>query len=216
MKPENSVSPTFHTAAIAGLETLINKALELDMSTKEKLGSLADHIFLFHCTEPEFSLYLIPCNSEIRLCGFFAGEANTRLSGTFGEFAKLAKADDPANALINGNVELHGDSNALIALQSIIKHLELDWEAPLANVFGDVVGHQMGRGIRLGFRFGSQVLTSFKRQLDDFLVEESDLIAPNWQIEKFFNDVDQLAVRTERLEAKLKKHHQTIAKLQQN
>ena len=214
MYSNNAINPTLHTAAIAALETLINKALLLDLSTKNRLGSLENHVFLLHCVDPELRLYVIPGNGDVRLCGFFEGEANTSLTGNFGEFLKLAKADDPANALINGNLELHGDSHALMTLQGIVKNLELDWELPLSKLFGDVVGHQLGRGLRHSFRFGSQAIKRIKRQLDDFLVEESGLIAPNWQIEKFFRDVEQLSLRTERVEAKLKKYRLTQASLQ--
>lgn len=216
MRSKNAINLTFHTAAIAALETLVNKALLLDLSTKNGLTSLEKHVFLFHCDDPELSLYVIPGNDEVRLCGFFEGEANTGLTGSFGEFIKLAKASDPANALINGNLELHGDSNALMTLQAILKNLELDWELPISRLFGDVVGHQLGRGLRHSFRFGSQAIKTIKRQLDDFLVEESELIAPNWQIEQFFRDIDQLTLRTERIEAKLKKYRLTRASAQQD
>jgi ubiquinone biosynthesis protein UbiJ len=216
MHPKNAINLTFHTAAIAALETLVNKALLLDLSTKNSLTSLENHVFLFHCNDPELSLYVIPGYNEIRLCGFFEGEANTSLTGSFGEFINLAKADDPANALINGNLELHGDSNALMTLQTIAKNLEIDWELPLSRLFGNVIGHQLGRGLRQSFRFGSQAIKGIKRQLDDFLVEESDLIAPNWQIEKFFRDIDQLALRTERVEAKLKKYRLSQSSLLQD
>lgn len=204
------ISNTLHTAAIAGIEAAINKALQLDPSTRNRLNALQDHVFLLHCTAPELSLYVIPGSNEVRLCGIYHDEADTSLTGSAQEFAKLATANDPASALINGDLELHGDSQALIALQKILKQLDVDWEAPIAEVFGDVVGHQMGRGLRQGMRFGLQALRGFKRQVDDFLVEESDLIPPRWKTDLFFNEVDQLAIRTERLQAQLEKLQRRI------
>jgi ubiquinone biosynthesis accessory factor UbiJ len=202
------ISNTLHTAAIAGLETAINKALQLDPSTLNKLQALQNHVYLLQCHAPELSLYLIPGAGGIRLCGIYDSKADTTLSGTASEFAKLATASDPASALINGELELHGDSQALINLQKILKQLELDWEAPLAGVFGDIVGHQLGRTIRQGMRFGLQAIMGFKRQLDDYIVEESELLPPRWQVDDFFNDVDHLAMRTERLQAQLQKLQQ--------
>ena len=204
------ISNTLHTAVLGGLELTANKALQLDPGTQKKLAELQDHIFLFHCSSPELSLYLIPGATEVRLCGMFAGEADTTLTGSAKEFGKLATATDPASALINGDVELHGDSQALITLQKIIKQLDIDWEAPLAHTFGDVVGHGLGQGLRHGFSFGKQALQGLKRQLDEYIVEESELLPPRWQVEHFFNDVDQLAMRTERLQAKLQKFKQRV------
>lgn len=205
MNPEQLISPTLHTAAIAALEFSVNQALKLDPGTANKLADLEGHVFHLHCSAPEVSLYLIPGNDEVRLCGFFDGEAGTTLTGSAGEFAKLATSADPANALINGELALHGDSHALIQLQQIGKQLDIDWEAPLAQLFGDVVGHQLGRGLRKGFGFARQALGSLKRQVDEYIVEESDLLAPRWQVERFYSEVDQLSLRAERLEARLHK-----------
>ena len=199
------VSPTLHTAGLAALETLVNRALSLDPASLQRLAALDSHVYLIHCSSPQLSVYLIPGQDGIRLCGVYQHEANTTLTGSAREFGKLVTAKDPASALINGELELHGDSHALIELQKILKQLDIDWEAPLADWFGDVVGHQLGRGIRSGLRFARQAATSLKRQLEEYLVEESELLAPRWQVDKFFSEVDQLAMRTERLQARLNK-----------
>lgn len=204
------MSNTLHTAAIGALEVAINAALKLDPSTLSKLAELQNHIFLLHCSSPELSLYLIPGDGDIRLCGFYEGKADTALTGSLTEFTKLATAADPASALINGQLELHGDSQALINLQKILKQLDIDWEAPLANIFGDVIGHQLGRNIRQGFRFGLQALQGIKRQVDEYIVEESDLLPPRWQMDHFLKDVDQLSIRADRLNAQIQKLKQRI------
>ena len=199
------ISPTIHTAGLAGLELAINSALKLDPATLIKLGKLNGHVFHIQLTAPELDFYLILGNKDVRLCGIYEAEANTRLVGAASEFLKLATASDPASALINGELELYGDSNALIALQKIGQQLDLDWEAPLADLFGDVIGHQMGRGLRKGFHFASQAFNNLKRQTSEYIKEESDLVPPRWQAEAFYSDIQQVKMRTERLEARLQK-----------
>ena len=54
------------------------------------------------------------------------------------EFAAVATAQDPAAALINGNIQVSGDTAPLLALRKLLSELELDWEHPLAEAFGDV------------------------------------------------------------------------------
>lgn len=205
MNTDSIISPTLHTAAIGGLELAINKALALDPATAGKLARLDGHVFQLECTSPSLSLYLIPGKNDVRLCGIYEGDADTALKGSASAFTTLATSPDPANTLINGELELHGNSQALIELQQIGKQLDLDWEAPLTQLFGDVVGHQLGRGLRRGFRFANQALKNLRRQFDDYLVEESDLMPPRWEAEQFFNDVDQLNLRTERIEARIQK-----------
>jgi ubiquinone biosynthesis protein UbiJ len=199
------ISPTLHTAGIAGLETAINAALTLDPATSRKLATLNGHSFELHCAMPDVNFFLIPGESEVRLCGLLEGKADTTLTGSFDELLKLALSKDPANTLINGELELHGDSNALIELQKTIKGLDLDWEAPLSKLFGDVAAHEIGRGIRKGLKFARQGLQKLQRQGKEFLVEESELFPPRWQVDNFYRDIEQLSQRAERLEARLQR-----------
>ncbi len=199
------ISPTLHTAAIAGLEQAINAGLRLDPATNKKLAALPPQVFHLQCTSPALDIYLFTGQSDIRLTGIHEGPITTSLRGSSNELWKLASASDPANALINGALELHGDSHALIDLQKILSQLSIDWEAPLAGIFGDVISHQLGNSIRQGFQFANQALQSFKRQAGEYIVEESQLLAADWELDQFASDVQQLAMRAERLQARINK-----------
>jgi ubiquinone biosynthesis protein UbiJ len=210
LKPEQLISPTLHTAAIAGLETAINAALQLDPGSQQRLLKLAGHSFHLCCSQPELDLYFFP-GDTVRLCGLYDGPVTTTLTGTAQEFLKLATAEDPANALINGDLELQGDSSALIELQKIGAQLDLDWEQPLVDFFGDVLGHSLSEGLRSAQQFGLQLFHNLKRQVDDYLFEEANITAADWQGEQFNRGVDELKQRTERLEAKLSRLQQRVA-----
>jgi len=205
MVSQSPIDPTLHTAALAGLEVAINGALQWDPGSRQKLAELSGHVFHFQCQAPSLSLYLLPTRERLRLCAIFEGSADTTLTGNASDFAKLAKATDPANALINGELQLQGDSSALIALQSIAKQLDLDWEAPLASLFGDVIGHGLGRGIRRGLGLGRRVMISATSALSAFLQQESELLASPPQLAFFYNEVSQLSMRADRLEARIDK-----------
>ena len=204
-------NPTLHTAALAALEASANQALTLDPATQQRLGELGNHCFHLQCTAPQLNVYLIPGPDKLRLCSMFEGEPDTCLKGSAGAFMELLSSSNPASTLINSTLELHGDSNALIKLQNIAKQLDLDWEAPLCSIFGDIAGHQIGRGIRHSLRFGKQLLSGLRRQVEDYVIEESNTMPARWEVEKFYNQVDQLAIRTERLAAKINKYRQRNA-----
>ncbi len=211
MSDARIISPTLHTAAIAGLEQVINTALAWDPASQQRLAKLDGHVFHWQCTQPLLDLYLIPGDDGIMLCGQYHAPADTVLKGSANEFFKLATADDPASALINGELELHGSSNALIELQKIGAQLDIDWETPIVQLFGDVVGHQISEGLRQASQFGLQLFKSLQRQTEDYLTQESELLVPDWQVENFLAEVDQLSLRTERLEAKLNRLKQRAA-----
>lgn len=200
-----SVNPTIHTAAIAALEQALNRALQLDPRSGEQLAQLAGEVFQMHCSNPELELFLFPDAGGIKLMGYWEGEITTGISGQAADFADLATASDAAAALINGNLELTGDSAPLLELQSILAGLDMDWEAPLVNSLGDVVGHQLAQGLRGLFGWGQQASASFIRQLEEFIHEEARLAPPRQEVEDFYQDLEQLNLRVDRLQVRLRK-----------
>lgn len=197
------IDPTLQMAALAVLERAINRALQLDPATQQRLRALAGQVFHLHCTRPDLELFLLPQIDGVQLAAFFDGKITAGLTGTAGDFSRLLHSDDPAAELINGNLAVRGDSKALQRLQRIASDLDLDWEAPLTRLFGDVVGFQLGRGLRHlagRARYAGQQMA---RQVQDFVAHESHLFAAPHEIKQFGSDVEQLARRSERLEQQL-------------
>ena len=193
------------TAAVAALETAVNRALGLDPVGTRRIGELQGQVFRLECTEPLLDVYLLPRETGVTLASRHDGAVTTAIRGTARDFAELATAEDPAAALINGNIELTGDSGPLMDLQRAIASLQLDWEAPLVDTLGDVVGHQLAEGLRGLFSWGRQASGSISRQLEEFIHEEARIAPCRDEVEDFFQDVEALAQRVERLQARLKR-----------
>ncbi len=200
-----SVNPSIHTGAIAALEAAVNRALQLDPVGLQRLDALQGMVFQFNCTRPELDLYLLPEPGKLRLMGYWDGDVTTAIRGSASDFTDLASASDPTAALINGALELEGDSAPLIELQQLISSLDMDWEAPLVNTFGDVAGHQLAEGLRGLFSWGQQASASFTRQLEEFIHEEARLSPPRQEVEDFYVDLEQLKHRVERLQLRMRK-----------
>lgn len=199
------INPTLHTAGLAGLESAINRALALAPRGAAALSELNGQVFALHCTAPAVDVFLQPVDDGIRLMGIYDGPVTTSIRGEAADFAELATATDPAAALINGNLELRGDSSALIALQKSLSALEIDWEAPLVDALGDVAGHQLATLLRGAFSWSRQAASSLTRQLDEFIHEEARLSPPRLELEDFYRDVRDLDLRVERLASRLER-----------
>ena len=211
----SAIDPALHTAALATLERVVNQALELSPGSAAALADLADNVFALHCTAPTLDTFLQPGNGSIRLMGYYDGPVTTSVRGSASDFAELATAKDPTAALINGALELSGDSAPLIELQKIIARLEIDWEAPLVNTLGDVAGHQLAELLRGAYKWGRQASSGLGRQLDEFIHEEARLSPPRLELEDFFTDVRQLGLQVERLESRTQRLRKRIQKLRE-
>ena len=208
------INPTLHTAALAALESGLNRALQLAPATAAELEQLQDCIFALHCTAPEIDVYLQPAASGIRLMGIHEGPVTTSVRGEASDFAELATAKDPAATLINGSLELQGDSAPLIELQKTLASLDMDWEAPLVDTLGDVAGHQVAQTVRAAVGWGSQASSSLTRQLGEFIHEEARLTPPRLELEDFYRDVQDLGLRVERLQSRTARLRRRLQKLQ--
>ena len=203
-------NPTLHTAALAGLESAVNRALRLAPEGLSGLAGLEDCVFKLQCTTPELDIYLQAGSSGIRLMGVYEGEITTTVRGVASDFTKLASSEDPAASLINGKLEIEGDSAPLLELQQALGKLELDWEAPLVNTLGDVAGHQLAQLLRSTFSWSKQASSSFLRQLEEFIHEEARLSPPALELEDFYRDIHELSLRTERLQSRTDRFRQRL------
>jgi ubiquinone biosynthesis protein UbiJ len=196
------------TGAIAALEFVVERALALDPASRAQLGGLQGQVFHLECTQPALDLFLVLHGDRVQLAGHWEGAVTAGLRGTGSDYAELLRSSDPGATLINGAMTVSGNSKALLRLRDIAAHLDIDWEAPLANVFGDVVGHQLGRSLRFGGRLLADAVGSLRRQVHDYVQDESDWLVPRWQLDPFRAAVAETARRGERLA-------QDIARLQQ-
>ncbi|MCB1709689.1 MAG: SCP2 sterol-binding domain-containing protein [Halioglobus sp.] len=211
MKPV--IDPALHTAILAAVERVINRALALAPDSAADLDALSDCVFAVHCTAPPLDVYLQPGAGKVRLMGIYEGPVTTSVRGVASDFAELASAKDPASTLINGRIELKGDSAPLIELQKIIAALQIDWEAPLVDTLGDVAGHQLAQFLRGAYGWGRQASTGLGRQLEEFIHEEARLSPPRLELEDFYRDVQQLGLRVERLQSRTQRLRKRLLQL---
>ncbi len=197
-------------SALGVVESLVNRALALDLNTKERLSALMGQSFRLNCTQPALSVVLIVGDAQLLLQNGSDTPATTTLSGTWDEFAKIALAEDPAAALINGNVRVDGDTSRVLELRAILAELDIDWEAPLAKLLGDVAAHQIGKTIRQGNQWAKKAFSSFRRQASEFVREESQWVPHPVEAEDFYRDVESLALRTDKLQARLRQLQQKL------
>jgi ubiquinone biosynthesis accessory factor UbiJ len=208
-----AIDPALHTAALAALETALKHALALSVHSKTALAQLEDCVLALHCTAPRMDIYLHPGAQGIRLTGVHSGPVTTSIKGDAADFTELATSSDPTATLINGGLELEGDSAPLLELQHILAALDVDWEAPLVDALGDVAGHQLAQLLRHAFAWGKQASFSLTRQLEEFIHEEARLSPPRLEVEDFYRDLQELGLRVDRLQSRTERLRQRLHKL---
>ena len=198
--------PALLSAALAGAEQALNQAIALAPYSHQELDAVSGTLLGIEITTLALTVYIeMVTDTEVRLMAHCERDTDAFLRGTLEDFAALATSDEPTATLINSGIELEGSSASLITLQQVIARMEIDWEAPLVELLGDVVGHQIAEGLRRFFRWGEGARTSLKRQVSEYLLEEGRLTPPKAELEHFYDAVQSVAMRVERAQSQVEK-----------
>jgi ubiquinone biosynthesis protein UbiJ len=198
--------PALLSAALAGAERALNQAIALAPTSHQALQELSGTLLGIEVTSLDLTLYVdMVSGTEIRLLMHCERSTDAFVRGSLEDFAALAASDDPAATLINSGIELQGRSASLISLQQVISAMDVDWEAPLVDVLGDLPGHQLAQALRRLFHWSEGARTSLKRQVSEYLLEEGRLTPPKAELEHFYDAVQSLSMRVERAQQQVER-----------
>ena len=205
-------------AVIAGAclvaEKIIMRAVDLSAGTRNQLRGLHPLTIGVNCSSPSVDLFVtIDADGTVTVASYREEPSTVSLAGSWKDFLGVAAADDPASALINGNIQISGDTAPLLRLQAVLAELDIDWEAPLAQTLGPVAGHQLAVVIRAFTRTSQNTHQRLKRQLSEFILEEGRLSPPQAEQNAFFSAVDDLVLRVDRADSRLKRIKKRLAGL---
>ena len=191
------------------IEEAGNRILRLDPETLRRLGDLQGRVVCIEFRGLGHKLYLHPSESGFRLATECDQPPAVTLRGTLATFGRLGLGAE-TETLKAGALDIEGDAALGQRLQRIFRDLDLDWEEPLARLFGDPLGHEIGRAARAAFAWHRQALKTFGLNAAEYFQEEARLLPVHAEVEAFLNgvdvmraDVDRLAARVQRLKDKL-------------
>lgn len=201
MSAWRSGGTTLKVGVLLALERAVNASIALDPATQKSLQALDGKVLHIVCTLPSHSVFVLFVDQHIELWSLFEGAADTTLSGSASAFFSLWRTRHKATALAESHVVLTGDSLLLQQLQNIAAHLDIDWEALLAERTGDVVAHQLGRAARQAGVWFTGARREAERLAREFLQFESATVPSRHEVASFCRDVDDLQLRMDRLQA---------------
>lgn len=194
--------PTLLSAVSAILESALNRALALDPAGQQALMAALTGPIQFNITGPLALTYTLNrAGDRIRVGSQPADQPALEITGKPMAFAALATGDD--RVLATGRLEVTGDTALAHQFQRALSQLDPDWEAAMARHLGDVPAHFLGQRIRGAIRWSRQAFQSLNANIEEYVHEESRSLPGRRELEATFEDIDQISLRAERLEARL-------------
>lgn len=195
---------------VAGLEISLNKCLQLDPASLDKLDELSGKVIAIELKGSGIVIYLLPAKGGFTVLGEYDGEADTTLIGTPIGLAKLGMASQSSDELFGGDVEVQGDMHLGQRFGEILKGLDLDWEELLSKVMGDVLAHKLGNVVRSGMQWGSTTADTLGKDLAEYMHEESRMLPQQTEINDFLSAIDEFRSDVDRVEARIKRLFQKL------
>ncbi|MDK9556490.1 SCP2 sterol-binding domain-containing protein [Marinobacter sp. M216] len=194
--------PTLLAAVTAIIEGALNHALELDPAGRRALMEALEgpvQISLIAPLPLTYSLH--GAGDRVRVSSQPADGPVLEISGKPVAFAALATGDD--RVFSDGRLTVAGDTALAHQLQRALNQLEPDWEAAMARHIGDVPAHFLGQRIRGAVEWSRQAFHSLNANVEEYVHEESRTLPGRRELEATFEDIDDVSLRTERLEARI-------------
>lgn len=200
-----------HQAALSVAETLINQALKLDPATLRRLCEIEGRSMRVECDAPALSICLVPAGDGFRILDDPDGQTEVTLRGSSSALIRLAGNPAARSELFSHDIAVEGDTELAEHIAGIMEDLELDMEGLLARVTGDVAAHEIHRGATGMLGWLRNSLETLQLDLGEFIHEEARVVPGRSEQEQLFEQVDELRMATDRLEARISRLHSRLA-----
>lgn len=185
------------------LETALSRALALDPETRSALAPLNGQRLQLHLESPPLAMELRVDGEALRVGPAQGEEPDLSVRAGLGALLGQLPFLKGAGATPVGKVRISGDAELARQLQRLAEGFDPDWEQPFADALGPVIGPQVAKALRAGLREARVQGAAFARASADYLTEESRDLVPKAEQQAFFDEVDAIRDRVERLAARV-------------
>jgi len=190
---------------IAGVEHGLNRVLRLDSTALARLAHLHGKVIAVQCRQPALQLFILPSADGLLLATQWSAPADCTLRAPATSLLQLALSKNKTAVLHSPEVDLDGDSGALLDLVGVLQDLELDWEYELSRWLGPVASHLIGSHLRSRTEWTRQGLAGLSHNLGEYLSEEARTLVGQQEAQARFAELDDVKLATERLEARIER-----------
>jgi len=193
-------------ALLAGfLEAGVNRVLALDPASEQRLLKLQGKTLQLDLEGLDITLFLSFDSGNVRVGLDSDTEPDTLVRGTpVALFAMAAPGEAEHWGLPGSNVHIEGDANLARDLERLFSALEPDFEKPITDLLGDVLGFQVASGLKQGAEGMRAAAESTIKMAGSFFRDESETLVRPPELDEFNRAVDTLNDAIERLEARLR------------
>ena len=190
------------------LEAAINQALALDPGTREQLAKLDGRRIGVEFRPLDLAMAITVDGDKLRVGPHWQADRDLNLRASPASLLAFALRRGDDSVMPPGKVDISGDAELARHVEKIMRDFRPDIEQAFAQTFGDIIGIPIARAVSSAFAWTRDSVQSVATNAADFLLDESRDAVAVPEAEQFFDDVDALRERSDRLEARIKRAEQ--------
>jgi ubiquinone biosynthesis protein UbiJ len=187
----------------AALQTIARRLLSLDVEASKDLQQFDSKVIHIHIENFKLDYYFNFVENELFVSEQSETKVSASISGRLSAFVAAAAAEHSADTIFKGKLNFSGEIATAKQFQSFAQKLNIDWHEPLAQFFGDPLGHTLATGLEKLTGWLLQTAQSVGQDISEYVQEEARVTPSVSEQQHFFRQVDQLRSRADRLNAKI-------------
>lgn len=190
---------------LQNLEKGLNHYLSLDPEFPKRLHELEGKTVTIDLEGLKLHFQLQVLESKIQISPGETLPADLKIRGTPLSFVSLALSSDKKKHFFTEQVTLEGNAELGQQIMNLFDQLEIDWEEQVAQIIGDFPSYHLSRFTRRFLSWGKNAEESLRLNLNEYIHEEKPWFPPAVLLQDFYNEVDELRLALDRLEARVKR-----------
>ncbi len=200
-------------SAFEAAEKLINTALEYDPATQRQIAALEGKLLSVESDMPPLRVAIEATSTGIMLHSNWQDSADTTISGSLLAMLSLAANNDEQISFAGTGISVNGDLDFLIKINNLMRNINVDWEAALATVIGDIPAHIFADTVRRSSTEAKNAGRRAKSAAAEIAQEELRLTPSAAEFQDFSDRVRHLSSEVERAAARINKSRHKIEQL---
>jgi len=204
--PLNQLSAT-------AIQSIARRLLNLDVESQKQLNQFEGKTVQIKIDDLQLEYNFSFLNGLLFVSDKTDALITATINGNLNAFLSALVAEHSSDAVFKGQLNFSGDVNTAKQFQAFAQSLNIDWQEPLAQLLGDPVGHTIASGITKLSEWLIETGKTVRADIGEYLQEESRATPSESEQQHFFQQVDQLRSRTDRLNARFNQFVSRSAKL---
>jgi len=188
--------------AATAVQPVVNRLLALDPAARQAVAALAGRRARLTLTQPALTLTLAIDAEGMRVLAVDEAPADVTVTAA-PEGVLAALHGEVEDAVLRGSLVLEGDEDLARRLFAVFGALRPDLEAPLAAVLGDTAAHAAGDAARRSAEAACSAAAGIAGYGRERLTEAGGPLPARHEVARFFDEVDDLRLASDRLEARI-------------